>query len=335
MKPTKNRFFCKACKQPRILFESKSKADNFIRFNANTILEENGYAPTRSYYCKQCGGWHVTSSKWNSGIDSQKIRRIKNFIRVSSTLKSSNAFVSAFRFLCYAEQLCDNMVPDAETEKLAREISIRKKKTAGMLMRRPKKPTSTNPESNAWMRNDHGESHLINIKEQECDQNGYSFYKSSPKLLLVHEGLYYYSFRRGRLTEDELDLTFGFNELHYGETINHINIHRLGIVEVCPTAQDSAKNQFDRIDEMFKHPVRSRIRGKELEVIELADKNDLFYLRSSHYENWVKAKGKNIHTFYGKCERYTCLVSDHELDNPTVYYFKKKDFDAQKNNCFF
>lgn len=62
MKPTKNTIFCVSCKRPKMLFESQAKADNFILYNKEEIEEENGKAPVRSYYCRLCGGWHVTSS---------------------------------------------------------------------------------------------------------------------------------------------------------------------------------------------------------------------------------------------------------------------------------
>lgn len=62
MKPTKNKIFCVACKRPKMLFESQAKADNFILYNKEEIEEENGKAPVRSYYCRLCGGWHVTSN---------------------------------------------------------------------------------------------------------------------------------------------------------------------------------------------------------------------------------------------------------------------------------
>lgn len=60
MKPTKNWQFCYDCGKNKILFETEQKANNFIKFNANEILEETGIAPTRSYYCIACGGYHVT-----------------------------------------------------------------------------------------------------------------------------------------------------------------------------------------------------------------------------------------------------------------------------------
>ncbi|MDO4202540.1 MAG: hypothetical protein Q4D25_10575 [Bacteroidales bacterium] len=62
MKPTRNKHFCNGCGHTKMLFESQSKADNFIKFNGEDILEETGRKPVRSYYCEFCGGYHVTSS---------------------------------------------------------------------------------------------------------------------------------------------------------------------------------------------------------------------------------------------------------------------------------
>ncbi|WP_031541485.1 MULTISPECIES: hypothetical protein [unclassified Bacteroides] len=62
MKPKRNIFFCSGAGKYKMLFESQSKADNFIRFNSQEILEEKGKTPIRSYYCEICGGYHVTSN---------------------------------------------------------------------------------------------------------------------------------------------------------------------------------------------------------------------------------------------------------------------------------
>ena len=62
MKPTRNKIFCYGCRKQKMLFETQAKADNFIRYNSEGILEENGKAPVRSYYCEMCGGYHVTSN---------------------------------------------------------------------------------------------------------------------------------------------------------------------------------------------------------------------------------------------------------------------------------
>lgn len=62
MKPTKNQYYCLDCGRIKMLFESKKKADNFIKFNRDAFEEEGKKVPVRSYYCPVCGGWHVTSN---------------------------------------------------------------------------------------------------------------------------------------------------------------------------------------------------------------------------------------------------------------------------------
>ena len=61
MKPTNNRVYCIGCKHTKMLFETQTKADNFIKFNRDAIASSSEKVPTRSYYCSFCCGWHVTS----------------------------------------------------------------------------------------------------------------------------------------------------------------------------------------------------------------------------------------------------------------------------------
>ena len=63
MKPTKNQIFCPACRRTKMLFETEKKALTFLKFNKEEIIEENGKAPERAYYCDMCIGWHLTSKK--------------------------------------------------------------------------------------------------------------------------------------------------------------------------------------------------------------------------------------------------------------------------------
>jgi len=77
--------YCRETRRQKILFESESKADNFIKFNADEIRESSGYAPVRSYYCISCGGWHVTHlpefrlEKTVSEIMTDKINEITEY----------------------------------------------------------------------------------------------------------------------------------------------------------------------------------------------------------------------------------------------------------------
>lgn len=67
MRPTKNRYFCRACGYNKILFKSEKEALKFLDFNADEIDEETGKKPVRAYFCEVCAGWHVTSREnWNS-----------------------------------------------------------------------------------------------------------------------------------------------------------------------------------------------------------------------------------------------------------------------------
>ena len=65
-KPSKNRIYCPECRKSKMLFESETKANTFIKFNKDNI--ENGNK-LRSYFCVCCGGWHITHSTYNNKRD--------------------------------------------------------------------------------------------------------------------------------------------------------------------------------------------------------------------------------------------------------------------------
>lgn len=100
MKPKKNQIFCVACGRPKMLFETKAKANNFIKFNSSEIMEESGKAPIRSYYCEICGGYHVTSNnskthaEWldirDKVLAEEVDRRVKTNLKPKSNQKQTN-----------------------------------------------------------------------------------------------------------------------------------------------------------------------------------------------------------------------------------------------------
>lgn len=61
MKPSKNRVFCVDCRRTKMVFDTEKKALLFIKFNSNDIELENGFSPSRAYFCIACGGYHLTS----------------------------------------------------------------------------------------------------------------------------------------------------------------------------------------------------------------------------------------------------------------------------------
>ena len=53
--------YCPACHKEKMIFKTEQEALLFIEYNAERIASQKGYAPIRAYYCKSCGGWHITS----------------------------------------------------------------------------------------------------------------------------------------------------------------------------------------------------------------------------------------------------------------------------------
>lgn len=93
MKP-KNRIYCYGCQKSKMLFDTKERADNFIKFNRDGILEENGKAPVRSYYCEMCGGYHVTSNPSQEIGERLNSKEKKIVDKIESLKRESEAFSS-------------------------------------------------------------------------------------------------------------------------------------------------------------------------------------------------------------------------------------------------
>lgn len=89
--PTRHLVKCGVNHQSRILFESQKAADNFIKYNAERIKEQNGYAPIRSYYCSLCGGWHVTSQEYKPHLENV-------MCHTEATLMAIEAFNESAKF---------------------------------------------------------------------------------------------------------------------------------------------------------------------------------------------------------------------------------------------
>jgi predicted RNA-binding Zn-ribbon protein involved in translation (DUF1610 family) len=76
MSKPKNRVMCPDCGRQKILFESESKANNFIKWNKDEI--ENG-DKLRSYYCPACCGWHISHQKFHKDMEGRTDKLIENY----------------------------------------------------------------------------------------------------------------------------------------------------------------------------------------------------------------------------------------------------------------
>lgn len=96
MKPSKSSVFCPSCRHNKLLFESKQKADRFILFNGDEILEETGRAPVRSYYCRLCCGWHVTSNQ-DEEVGRNLDRRDNKTIRIIDEKRDQSQLAASIK----------------------------------------------------------------------------------------------------------------------------------------------------------------------------------------------------------------------------------------------
>ena len=90
MRPSKSRVYCLASRKLKLSFETKQKADNFLKFNASEILSEKGKAPVRSYYCQLCCAWHVTSNPSeasSSFLDSRDGKLVDYYLHDSEVVR--------------------------------------------------------------------------------------------------------------------------------------------------------------------------------------------------------------------------------------------------------
>lgn len=77
----KNRVMCPECGRAKILFDSESKAKNFIKFNGDNI-QHNG--ELRSYFCPACGGYHISSKEYKKSYDTTTDRLISAYKQIKN-----------------------------------------------------------------------------------------------------------------------------------------------------------------------------------------------------------------------------------------------------------
>lgn len=80
MKPTKNRVWCPDCWRLKMLFKTRKKAINFIKWNKDEL--EYGGETLRAYYCRACCGWHISHqpASW-IGQQATDLEFIENYVK--------------------------------------------------------------------------------------------------------------------------------------------------------------------------------------------------------------------------------------------------------------
>ena len=329
MKPIKNRIFCMECQRPKMLFESKSKAINFIRFNSDEIKNENGIAPTRVYFCKSCGGWHVTSRV--QPVSERK--QIRNLIGKAYRLLGEKHWASAQRFLCYAADCLrvvnERLIPYPTDNNLRSEINKAKRKLDNFVACYKNRMSTLGPLPIFKCVDLNYNSFELEVDSvQDDSENGGVVYAVRPQLLAQYDNKYYYVFCSCRLNEKEVLITKKLNGLdEQADSIQTIICHSLNMVEIKHSFSSDNKNQYLNVSDAFPGEILATWKlGMQLRVAERAEKSGKYiYHKRSSFDYWIQFAGRNVHFYLGKPFRYTCFVSSLPLETMNVIYlFKNK-----------
>lgn len=70
---------CPDCHRPKMLFETERKAQDFIRWNGDSM--EYGSETLRAYYCPSCCGWHISHHEHKERYDRQTDNMLEAYRR--------------------------------------------------------------------------------------------------------------------------------------------------------------------------------------------------------------------------------------------------------------
>ena len=328
MKPIKNRIFCLECKRAKMLFESKSKAINFIKFNSDDIKNDSGIAPTRAYYCKSCGGWHVTSRV----RPLSERERVRKFIGKAYRLLGEKHWPRAQRFLCYAADglrlINERLIPSPMDDNLRSEIRKCKRKLDNQVNYHKKINSSLGP-SPMFKYAD------LNYNSLELEVDGMSddsenrgiVYAVRPNFLTRYDDKYYYVICSCKLNEEEILITKMLNGLDkQDDSIQTIICHSLNIAEIKHSFSSDCKNQYVNVSDAFEGDIMAVWKyGMQLRVAERVWRsNKYMYYNFTHFDYWIKMGDRNVHLYLGRPFRYTCIVSATPLEtNKVLNLFRK------------
>lgn len=328
MKPTKNRIYCVGCSKPKILFESRKKALNFIKFNASEIQEENGISPKRAYHCIYCGGWHVTSTT----IPVSERGIVRKSINRANKLMGEQKWGAAARCLCYArDQLClvqEKLLPSYIDDCLDKDIQKTKKILDNTYTNfQKRKSISTQIQIHIYTDLNYNICELDVSNVSHDAEYGGKIFEITPKLLTQYDGKYYYVICNCRLSKEELQITKKINVIpEEDDSIQSFSYHHLNIVQVKRIFDENNKHQYEDVSDLFEGDILGAwISGMKLRVVEKTVRSTKCrYKKRSEYDYWIKLGNRNVHFYIGRQFKYTCIVSATPINTQnTLRIFKK------------
>lgn len=269
-----------------MLFAEKKNALNFIKFNYDEIYKETGKAPSRAYYCKACGGWHVTSKQ----LPVSNRKKTHEMISIARQHLQNGKFHYCLRFLVYADSFFQKIVirnkeidPDAD---INNQISSLKNKVY------------------------HNFMNLLRTPSTKISSSSLTF---EPFLMHKLESNFVYAVNNGNLQEEDLELI----KVEKGEELRNLFLYRLHIIDVIKDADSSAfkTNYYEQVEDMFEGKIYGYwIQGRKLCVLLNGSKKvNSKFLSPKHLTYWIKMGNRTVRFFAGIKNRYTCLFTENEI----------------------
>jgi NMD protein affecting ribosome stability and mRNA decay len=75
----KKRIMCPDCGRQKMVFESESKANNFIKWNKDSIDHGD---ELRVYYCDACCAYHITHQKYHQSMEGNTDKLIESYNKI-------------------------------------------------------------------------------------------------------------------------------------------------------------------------------------------------------------------------------------------------------------
>lgn len=290
MRPTKNNVFCLSANRPKILFEEKKQALNFIRFNHDEILVSSGKAPVRAYFCSSCAGWHVTSKR----LPMTYRKKTREMLTIAKNHIDDERWVYAKRFLVYAEQFmnvvkrnCENKLSESDSS-LNKDVCDMEKKLKRKLF---------------LFMNEQGKMTV----EPKPDFKQFVIHKNAER--------YYFAIDRACGKPEVLEQYLAENHLTDGEEVCKLGLHLLNIVDVIYGGSSDTVDGviYENLQDMFPGEVLDAwIFGRKICVLEKGtNKYSKNYMNLKSRDYWIKIGNRTVRCFIGRRRVYTCAIRNN------------------------
>lgn len=290
---------------------------NFIRFNAEEMVEETGQAPVRAYYCETCCGWHVTSR----GCAAKLYSRLCAINRKVGRLLKGERFAEAARMLSHAEEIADDYAArcflSEQEEKAVEGLKrVRYKLHAARYHYFRARSKEFNETSRFSIVDLEHNPHEIEVVQTTLNtEQGRMEYQVRPFLLYKEEGKFVYAIIRHKMSRQDLAQLQEDNLLSDEESFESYSRHSLDIVGVKRDDEVVHEFQYGSLQSFLHGDILlCRIKGTALRLfIKNSNATKPKYHNVRHYDYWIKIGDRNVRFFGGNGNNYTCLVTSREI----------------------